>query len=84
MTYTTEFLKVTMGNTQCFGTMCLGPTGKHRIREQLVLFEASTHLLTFVSFAFGREYDPTDRVNPKAQLDPRTGKSYEHAMAKAE
>lgn len=32
----------------------------------------------FWDYMFGsyRPYDPTDRVNPKAQLDPKTGKSF--------
>lgn len=38
----------------------------------------------FWDWVFGsyRAYDPNDRVNPKAQLDPKTGKSYEHADSK--
>lgn len=29
-----------------------------------------------------RPYDDNDRVNPKAQLDPKTGKSIEYMEAK--
>ncbi len=29
-----------------------------------------------------RPYNPNDRVNPKAQLDPTTGKSIEYTEAK--
>eukprot|EP00934_Nitzschia_sp_Nitz4_P009063 Nitzschia sp. Nitz4//scaffold20_size174350//30338//31503//NITZ4_002084-RA/size174350-snap-gene-0.214-mRNA-1//1//CDS//3329541755//9053//frame0 len=38
----------------------------------------------FWDYLFGsyRPYDPNDRVNPRAQLDPKTGKSYEHADLK--
>ena len=37
----------------------------------------------FWDHAFGtfRAYDPNDRINPKAQLDPKTGKSREYGMA---
>jgi len=36
----------------------------------------------FWDHVFGtyREYDPKDRINPKAQLDPKTGKSFEYMM----
>jgi len=38
----------------------------------------------FWDHVFGtyRAYDPNDRVNPKAQLDPKTGKSLEYMAAK--
>lgn len=37
----------------------------------------------FWDHAFGtfRDYDPNDRINPKAQLDPKTGKSLEYTMS---
>jgi len=34
-------------------------------------------------FGSHRPYDPTDRVNPKSQLDPKTGKSYNYMYVKA-
>jgi sterol desaturase/sphingolipid hydroxylase (fatty acid hydroxylase superfamily) len=39
----------------------------------------------FWDYMFGtyRSYDPTDRVNPKAQLDPKTGKSLNYDYIKA-
>jgi len=39
----------------------------------------------FWDYVFGsyRPYNPNDRVNPKAQLDPKTGKSYNHAFERS-
>lgn len=39
----------------------------------------------FWDYMFGtyRPYNPNDRVNPKAQLDPKTGKSYNYEYIKA-
>lgn len=39
----------------------------------------------FWDYLFGsyRPYDPSDRVNPKAQLDPKTGKSYNYEFIKS-
>lgn len=41
--------------------------------------------IMFWDYVFGsyRAYDPNDRVNPKSQLDPNTGKSFSHAMSKS-
>ena len=39
----------------------------------------------FWDYVFGsyRPYNPKDRVNPKAQIDPKTGKSYTYSYIKA-
>lgn len=69
-----------MGSTLCSGTRFLEPTGKFRmIHSHLGQSVISNRYIELL----GRSYDPKDRVNPKSQLDPKTGKSYEYAEEKS-
>jgi len=40
------------------------------------------YIVCYILDFFNRDYNPKDRVNPNAQLDPKTGKSLEYNKLK--
>lgn len=69
-----------MDSTLCSGTGFLEPTGKFCITHSDMRQTGTSNSFTGL---FGRSYDPKDRVNPRSQIDPKTGKSYEYAEEKS-
>jgi hypothetical protein len=76
-----------MVNTPCFGTRSLEPIGKLAAlaTKELIAREIKSYMYDYkFFFYFLSTYNPKDRVNPKSQLDPQTGKSLGYIESKAQ